>query len=119
MVSIFLRSLVFNVLFYAVLVFASGVEVSARPSDSIALALRTGSRILCSDDVLDEVEVCEAPGAAAIGYLLDKRADALRNKLIIGEKSVHKLSARCPHTGVQQFRLRRPRFSEGAVRGPA
>jgi len=41
--------------FYAVLVFASGVEVSARPSDSIALALRTGTRILCSDEVLDEV----------------------------------------------------------------
>jgi bifunctional DNase/RNase len=40
--------------FYAVLVFSSGVEVSARPSDSIALALRTGTRILCSDDVLDE-----------------------------------------------------------------
>src|SRR4026207_194452 len=27
---------------YAVLVFSSGVEVSARPSDSIALGLRTG-----------------------------------------------------------------------------
>ncbi len=40
--------------FYAVLVLASGVEVSARPSDSIALALRTGSRIVCADDVLDE-----------------------------------------------------------------
>ena len=40
--------------FYAVLVFASGVEVSARPSDSIALALRTGSKIVCADDVLDE-----------------------------------------------------------------
>ncbi len=40
--------------FYAVLVFSSGVEVSARPSDSIALALRTGTRILCSEDVLDE-----------------------------------------------------------------
>ena len=39
---------------YATLVFSSGVEVSARPSDSIALALRTGTRILCSDDVLDE-----------------------------------------------------------------
>ena len=36
------------------LVLASGVEVSARPSDSIALALRTGSRIVCADDVLDE-----------------------------------------------------------------
>ena len=40
--------------FYAELVFASGVEVSARPSDSIALALRTGSRILCADEVLAE-----------------------------------------------------------------
>ncbi len=40
--------------FYATLVFASGVEVSARPSDSIALALRTGTPILCADEVLDE-----------------------------------------------------------------
>ena len=41
-------------MFFAILVLASGVEVSARPSDSIALALRTGSRILCSEEVLDE-----------------------------------------------------------------
>jgi uncharacterized protein len=41
--------------FYAVLVFAGGVQVSARPSDSIALALRTGTRILCSDELLDEI----------------------------------------------------------------
>ncbi len=40
--------------FYAVLVLGDGVEVSARPSDSIALALRTGSRIVCSEEVLDE-----------------------------------------------------------------
>ena len=40
--------------FYALLVFGSGVEVSARPSDSIALALRTGSRIVCAEEVLDE-----------------------------------------------------------------
>ncbi|WP_307199452.1 bifunctional nuclease family protein [Nocardioides zeae] len=40
--------------FFALLVLASGVEVSARPSDSIALALRTGSRIVCADEVLDE-----------------------------------------------------------------
>src|SRR3954454_12823533 len=32
--------------FFATLVFGSGAEVSARPSDSIALALRTGSRIV-------------------------------------------------------------------------
>ena len=41
--------------FYANLVFGSGVEVGARPSDSIALALRTGSRIMCAEEVLDEV----------------------------------------------------------------
>lgn len=40
--------------FYADLVFDSGVAVSARPSDSIALALRTGTRIVCADEVLDE-----------------------------------------------------------------
>lgn len=40
--------------FFATLVLGSGAEVSARPSDSIALALRTGSPILCAEDVLDE-----------------------------------------------------------------
>lgn len=41
-------------IYYAVLVFSSGVEVSARPSDSIALALRTGSRIVCDEGILEE-----------------------------------------------------------------
>ena len=41
-------------IFYAQLVFAGGAEVGARPSDSIALALRTASRILCAESVLDE-----------------------------------------------------------------
>ncbi|MGH3508625.1 MAG: bifunctional nuclease family protein [Nocardioidaceae bacterium] len=48
-------------IFYAVLAFSSGVEVSARPSDSIALALRTGSRIVCAEDVLDEVGLAVPP----------------------------------------------------------
>jgi bifunctional DNase/RNase len=43
--------------FYAVLVLESGVEVSARPSDSIALALRTGARIVCADEVLEEAGI--------------------------------------------------------------
>ena len=43
--------------FYALLVLGSGVEVSARPSDSIALALRTGSRIVCSEELLDDVGI--------------------------------------------------------------
>ena len=40
--------------FFAILVLSGGAEVSARPSDSIALALRTGTRIVCAEDVLDE-----------------------------------------------------------------
>ncbi len=43
--------------FYATLVLASGVEISARPSDSIALALRTGSRIVCDEGLLDEAGI--------------------------------------------------------------
>ena len=43
--------------FYAELVFASGVEVSARPSDAIALALRTGTPIYGSDGVLDDAGI--------------------------------------------------------------
>ena len=43
--------------FYAELVFASGVEVSARPSDAIALALRTGTPIFGADEVLDEAGI--------------------------------------------------------------
>jgi uncharacterized protein len=43
--------------FFATLVLGEApdaVEVSARPSDSIALALRTGTRIVCAEEVLDE-----------------------------------------------------------------
>ena len=43
--------------FFAELVFASGAVVGARPSDAIALALRTNSVILVSDDVLAEAGV--------------------------------------------------------------
>ncbi|WP_017936316.1 bifunctional nuclease family protein [Nocardioides sp. Iso805N] len=43
--------------FFANLVFSSGVEVSARPSDSIAIALRTGARVVCADEVLAEAGV--------------------------------------------------------------
>ena len=43
--------------FYAELVFASGVEVSARPSDAIALALRTGTPIFGAESVLEEAGI--------------------------------------------------------------
>ena len=44
-------------IFYADLVFSNGAEVSARPSDSIALALRTGATIFASEEILDEAGV--------------------------------------------------------------
>ncbi|GAB2863783.1 bifunctional nuclease family protein [Actinocorallia aurea] len=44
-------------IFFADLVFSNGTEVSARPSDSIALALRTGSAIFASEDVLESAGV--------------------------------------------------------------
>ncbi|MFN8126269.1 MAG: bifunctional nuclease family protein [Candidatus Nanopelagicales bacterium] len=43
--------------FYATLTFASGAEVSARPSDAIALALRTGAPVLATAELLDEAGV--------------------------------------------------------------
>jgi bifunctional DNase/RNase len=42
-----------NGTFYADLIFSNGKEVSARPSDSIALALRTGATIFAADDILE------------------------------------------------------------------
>jgi bifunctional DNase/RNase len=43
--------------FYADLVLATGIEVSARPSDAIALALRTGSPIFGANSLLDEAGI--------------------------------------------------------------
>lgn len=43
--------------FFATLKFASGHEVSARPSDAIAIALRTGSPVLAAPDLLDEAAI--------------------------------------------------------------
>lgn len=43
--------------FFATLVFDDGTEVGARPSDAIALALRTGAAIVGADAVLDEAGI--------------------------------------------------------------
>ena len=43
--------------FYAQLNFGEGESVSARPSDAIALALRTGSPILASEELLEEAGI--------------------------------------------------------------
>jgi bifunctional DNase/RNase len=43
--------------FYSVLDLGNGVEVSARPSDAIALAMRCGAPILGAEDVLAEAGI--------------------------------------------------------------
>ena len=43
--------------FYADLLIGDGVRVSARPSDSIALALRVGAPIRCADQVLSDAGI--------------------------------------------------------------
>lgn len=43
--------------FYATLVFGSGRQLDCRPSDAIAVALRTGTAILGADAVLDEAGI--------------------------------------------------------------
>ncbi|WP_295696686.1 bifunctional nuclease domain-containing protein [Lapillicoccus sp.] len=47
--------------FYALLVFDGGREISARPSDAIALALRTATQIVVAEAVLDEAGVALTP----------------------------------------------------------
>lgn len=49
--------------FFSKLILESGIEVGSRPSDAIAVALRTGARILGSEDVLDQagVEIEDEP----------------------------------------------------------
>ena len=47
-------------IFYAVLVLDGTTEISARPSDAIALALRAATPILVSDEVLDAAGVAMA-----------------------------------------------------------
>jgi bifunctional DNase/RNase len=44
-------------IFYAELILGEGVRVSARPSDSIALALRVGAPIRCSEQVLTDAGI--------------------------------------------------------------
>ncbi|HIV57713.1 MAG TPA: bifunctional nuclease family protein [Candidatus Stackebrandtia faecavium] len=43
-----------DAVYFADLVFDGDVRVSARPSDAIALALRTGTPVRCTEEVLDE-----------------------------------------------------------------
>jgi uncharacterized protein len=46
-----------NGTFFADLIFSNGKEVSARPSDSIALALRTGASIFAAEEILEEAGI--------------------------------------------------------------
>lgn len=44
-------------IFYSTLNLQGGIQVSARPSDAIAIALRTGSPILASEALLDDAGI--------------------------------------------------------------
>jgi uncharacterized protein len=46
-----------NGTFFADLIFSNGKEVSARPSDSIALALRTGATIFAAEEIREEAGI--------------------------------------------------------------
>jgi bifunctional DNase/RNase len=80
--------------YYATLAFASGVEVSARPSDSIALALRTGARIVCSDELL------EATGIEVADELLDEVGIAVPDER---EEEVEKFREFLDHVSPDDF----------------
>ena len=60
--------------YYADLRFASGVEVSARPSDAIALAIRTGTTIFAEEAVLAEagVAIPDEPGDEEDGDVVER-----------------------------------------------
>ncbi len=53
--------------FYAVLSFADGLRVSARPSDAVAVAIRAGAPIVAEESVLAEagIEIPDAEEASA------------------------------------------------------
>ena len=76
-------------IFYADLVFSNGAEVSARPSDSIALALRTGAAIFAADEILgrggrhaipDEQEWTRSRSSASSSTRSRRRTSASRLK---------------------------------------
>jgi hypothetical protein len=52
-----------NGVFYANLLLGDGLEISARPSDAIALAIRSGAKISASEELFDEAGI-EIPDQA-------------------------------------------------------
>ena len=51
--------------FYAQLAFEGGLEVDARASDAVALALRVGCPLLCAEEVLDDAGVLVSEDGAS------------------------------------------------------
>ena len=67
--------------FYATLRFESGVDVSARPSDAIALALRTGAPIFAAADVLAEASLTVLDEEEAAAPVADDELERFREFL--------------------------------------
>ena len=87
-------------IFYADLVFSNGAEVSARPSDSIALALRTGAAIFATDEILDEAGVA----------IPTSRRTRLRSSASFSTRSLQRISAAPPELRVLPGGSALPRF---------
>lgn len=69
--------------FFAVLAFEGGAEVSARPSDAIALALRSGTPIVGAEEVLEEagIELPEDEAGTGSGALPEEEVERFREFL--------------------------------------
>ena len=69
--------------FHAELVLSGGSVVSARPSDAIALALRTDSTILCAEEVLAEagIEAAEQAGGEEDSEVEEQQLEQFREFL--------------------------------------
>lgn len=69
-------------IYYANLVFDGGIEISARPSDAIALAMRTGSQVFCVDEVLDTAGILVPDdGGAQTGTVRESEVEKFREFL--------------------------------------
>src|SRR5699024_7981111 len=71
-------------IFYAVLVLDGTTEVSARPSDAIALALRAATPILAAEDVLE---------AAGVGMAIEDEDEVERFREFLDQVSAEDFEA--------------------------
>lgn len=97
--------------YYATLVFAySGLEVDARPSDAIALAVRMGVPIYVDESIMDEAGVAadEADESASLADDDEDDEDARRDAMQVNEADLE--------SGPMPYRERLARELDEAIR---